>query len=447
MLDELGFLSFATGVAVVAWLLAATALYLLRRPHEPPVGTATLELGPEPPAVASFLVNDFRVPDVAVPATLLDLAARGAVEIEQRGPGDFFVRLRDTDGQASTSYEDRVLDHLRERARDGVVPAKALTTGPQEQSKRWRRGFAAGVVADAQRRGLARDRLDDRQFTALGVASLIPAALVWRLVGVLGAGLLAFAGAASLLGWIRARHSQQETPAGLTAASRWLGVRAALAENEVFATRSPLEVVLWDRLIAYAAALGVAGGAAGSLPMGVESDDRAWSALSGAWREVEIRYPHRFPLGWGLQPHVAILKGVAVLGVGALVLVFVAPVLRDVDGWWLVIPGAIAMVACAATGIAVALLAMGIADFGSPNVVAGPVLRLRSRGSEKRRRHYVAVDDGSSATVRAWIVDPLTFARLAQGDTVTVEVTRRLRSVRSLEVHPGELLDPAVGTT
>ena len=89
-------------------------------------------------------------------------------------------------------------------------------------------------------------------------------------------------GALALMGWLRARHPQRETPAGLQAASRWLGVRAALTENPVFATHSPLQVELWSRLLAYGAALGIASGASRPLPMGVESDTHAWSAYGDA---------------------------------------------------------------------------------------------------------------------------------------------------------------------
>jgi hypothetical protein len=83
--------ALATGAV---WLVAAGAVHLVRRPPEPPVGPRTLDLGPEPPAVANFLVNDFGVTTEAVPATLIDLAARNAVDVEERGPGVFFVRLR-----------------------------------------------------------------------------------------------------------------------------------------------------------------------------------------------------------------------------------------------------------------------------------------------------------------------------------------------------------------
>ena len=94
-----------------------------RRPPEPPVGARTLDLGAEPPAVANFLVNDFRVTDDAVPATLIDLAARNVVDVEQRGPGVFYVRLRPA-GRAVNTYERRVLDHLRARPGTGSCRPK-----------------------------------------------------------------------------------------------------------------------------------------------------------------------------------------------------------------------------------------------------------------------------------------------------------------------------------
>ncbi len=49
--------------ACALWLVAAGILYLSRRPAQPSVGERTLELGPEPPAIANFLVNDWRLTD------------------------------------------------------------------------------------------------------------------------------------------------------------------------------------------------------------------------------------------------------------------------------------------------------------------------------------------------------------------------------------------------
>ena len=278
----------AAVAAGAVWLLAAAVVYVVRKPPEPPVGPLTLELGPEPPAVANFLVNDFRVTNEAVPATLIDLAARNVVDVEQRGPGVFYVRLRSGQDEPLTAYESRVLDHLRSKASDGVVPAEALTTGPGEESKRWRRAFGSEVVEDAKARGLSRDALDGRVFTVLTAAAAGPALLVWPLWDFEPAAGVMIA-AVALLGWIRTRHPQRETPAGMDAASRWLGVKTELQENPVFETHSPLTVELWDRLLAYGAALGIASGASGPLPMGAESDTRAWSAYGGQSRSATRR--------------------------------------------------------------------------------------------------------------------------------------------------------------
>jgi hypothetical protein len=105
------------------WLAAAALLYATRHPAVPPVGQRTLELGPESPAVANLLVHDFRATREAVSATVIDLAARRVLEIEQRGPGVYYVRLRPKPPEVPlTPYEKRVLEHLRRLASDGVCP-------------------------------------------------------------------------------------------------------------------------------------------------------------------------------------------------------------------------------------------------------------------------------------------------------------------------------------
>ena len=52
-------------------------------------------------------------------------------------------------------YQVLATDYDGTIAHDGVVPSDALTTGPQHESARWRRGFVSGVVSDAQARGLS----------------------------------------------------------------------------------------------------------------------------------------------------------------------------------------------------------------------------------------------------------------------------------------------------
>ncbi len=425
MIAANGALFVATAATGIAWLLAAGLVYLARRPREPPVGPKTLDLGGEPPAIANFLVSDFRVTEQALPATLIDLAARNVVDVEHRGPGVFFIRLRLAHQEALTSYERRVLAHLYERASDGVVPAEALTTGPTEQSAKGRRAFEGEVVDDAKARGLSRDALDTGVFTALGLFSGVPGLLVW-IQSEFEAGAIVVVAAVALLGWIRARHPQRETPAGMVAASRWLGVRAALAEDEEFARQSPLTVELWNRHLAYGAALGVESGATGPLPMGTESDTRAWSAYSGRWRPVRIAYPRLWPPAWGRDPVVAFLTGIGAVVASGLVLYTLGPLLTDGGppaAGFLLIP-------CAVVILGVAVVVMAWSDWMSATEVTGPILRLRVFGDEKNRRYYVAVDDGTSRTIRAWRVSPAHYTGLEQGEVITARLTSNLCCVR-----------------
>ncbi|MGH3127028.1 MAG: DUF2207 family protein, partial [Gaiellaceae bacterium] len=347
----------------------------------------------------NFLTHGFRVTDDAVPATLIDLAARNVADIEQRGPGVFWVRLRPATDEGLTSYERRVLDHLRASAHDGVVPAEALTTGPQQESARWMRGFVSGVVSDAQGRGLSREAVGGAVFTVLTAAAIVPASLAWA-AWEFEAGLMSLVAAVALLGWIRKRHPQQETSAGMEAASRWLGVRAAVAENPVFATHSPLQVELWDRLLAYGAALGVAAGASRPLPMGVESDTEAWTVNGGQWRRVRITYPRYWPPGWGTDPVVGVLVGLALVVALSLLLYTAGPAFLE-TGVFGAVPFA---VACLGVVLGAALVVMAASDWRTAVEVTGPILRLRTFGDEDKSRYYVAVDDGESEVVRAWKV-------------------------------------------
>jgi hypothetical protein len=410
-------------VSALLWLALVAFVYAFRSPPRPDPGPRTLDLGPEPPALANFLVNDFRVTDGAVPATVLDLAARRLIEMEQRRPGEFFVRMRQaTRPPDLRPYEERALRHLERLASADVVPARALTTGPEAESELWREAFGAEVVADAQEHGLSRDALDSRIWSVLIVLAAVPAACLWAVWG-LAAAVAFVAGAALLLGWLTSRHPQRETPAGLAAAARWLGVRAELATNEVFPTYTPLAVPLWDRLLAYGAALGVAPAAANPLPMGVESDTRAWSSHGGTWREVRISYPRMWPPGWGSEPTTVLAIGAAVAVVAGVLLYTTTPALS-----WAVI-GTIG-----ALGAVAALTAAS--DWYTSVEVTGPIIRARVFENDDKRSYFVAVDDGVSPSLRAFRVSEEQYAGLRQGQVLTVRATARLGRVRWIVREP-----------
>ena len=80
--------------------------------------------------------------------------------------------------------------------------------------------------------------------------------------------------------------------------AHWLGVKEYLSQGEGFHDLPAAHVILWDRYMAYAAAMGRQRAAARALPLGAEDDHKAWSDYTGTWRQVTVRYPRRRFL-WG----------------------------------------------------------------------------------------------------------------------------------------------------
>jgi hypothetical protein len=437
---HLALLSVAVTLTLL-WLGAAAAIRVIRQPRRAPVGDTTLDLGPEPPAVVNLLVNNFRVTPEAVPATLLDLAARRLVDFEQAAPGSYSCRLRRDPPKAEISpYEFRILALLQSRAVNGVVPTEALTTGRSEQAKGWWKGFRKEVASDAQQRGLSQDLWGRRTLGQLSLAALLPAPLFWAAFGEFAAGLAYVVGASAIIGSIISANRQRDTAAGLSAASRWLGVRSKLREDEVFPTLPPTAVATWERYMGYGAALGLAANAVRSVPMGAESDTRAWSAYGGHWHRVRVRY--RGIPGWGQPPIMAMLLGLlcSLIGGGLLWLLFRFGVWAPTTG---LTGGGLQVARLVEVGLGIIgglvlaigafLLMSGAADLKAPGEVTGEVVRLRAFGDENHRRYYVGVDDGKAPSVRAWPVRHDVFVRLDQGDVVRVTVTPNLGHVRSIQ--------------
>ena len=467
--DALLLAAALVGGALLLMALVAVAT----SPARPTPGDATMELGPEPPALVDLLTDDFEVTSEAVPATLLDLAARGWLELESYGPDQTICRLDAGDHGALLPYEQRVLDHLRGVAVGGVVPAEALTTGPEDVSASWWRAFRREVIADAQARGLCRRRWPRWVAGTAWLATLAAGALLWFggagsdgsrvapvavtvIAGVLLTGYVA--------GRISTSDRQRDTPAGLDAGSRWLGVRRYLVEHGQFGDQPAAAVAVWDRYLAHAAAMDLAGLAVQQLPLGAEDDHHAWSAITGEWRPVVVDYP-RFEPGWGRHPAAAIL--LALLG-GSLTLAVmwaswryahdtdVGGLLEDTDPDLLRRAGWAALVLCALCllplGYAATALWRGVADCVRTSTVEGVVLRTRSRAggiqvpkviryfSEPERRGqkqaeprwYVAVDAGDAPRVDAWRVRRRIYQQVHQHQLVRVEVRPRLGHVRSV---------------
>src|SRR5437588_4653275 len=116
----------AAGTAI-AWLAVAALLGLARRPPHIHATGSSMDVPPESPALAGLLVNDFVLPSEAAPAIVLDLAARRVLDLDEVQPGKTICRVRPATDTPLTDYEQQVLESLRDKAIDGVVPTDALT--------------------------------------------------------------------------------------------------------------------------------------------------------------------------------------------------------------------------------------------------------------------------------------------------------------------------------
>lgn len=476
-------------VAAAMVVLAAAAIAFVwtsTKPPRPRAGEATMDLGPESPAVVDLLTGGFRVEDDAVPATVVDLGARGWLDIDEAG-GRIFLRRRSGKGDL-TKYEERVLRHIEGHAIDGQTPAEVLTIGPKGVSGRWWKGFVREVTREARDLGLARRRIDLKHLAMMWV----PVFVAWGVINLLGeiardeppeggwgggtAMVLSLSFVAMvLLSAVAMRISRSDAQAatdeGLEAAGRWLGVRHQLRESGSFERASAASVAVWDRYLAYATAMGLAPVVQRQLPFESEHDRQAWSRVTGTWRRVRVRYLALRP-GWGVAPWTVALTGAiqaAVYGVVAWAGLMLAREEIDLTSLpegpqrWLPAVGlGVFAVAAAAAAFALLKVVLGALDLFPRRIIEGEVVRHRElptghrlpnvvqrvmwsgrdqhgmdRRYRRRVRYHVAIDDGSRDSVVAYQVRPQLFRTVRQGSTVRARVTPLLGYVSELtELSP-----------
>ena len=457
-------------------LLVLTALLLLRagiatRPPRLTAATTSNELGNESPAVTSLLTNGFVVTPPAANATLLDLVARGWLRIEQAEHE--VVLLTDRRGRAGdvlAPYEQQVLNHVHRQTAGlltGVSGAGIEIAGLRLPRKWWRR-FTKAVVADSRRQGLSKRRWD---VLALGppiITCALSGFMWWRSVrtgpetavvdslqsrGVAVAVLIAILLVVRrLVKRIRSR-AQRPTELGLERAAHWLSVRAWM-EPRGFEGASATAANSTSRALAYAAALGLAERAAEELPVVPEDDRLAWSNATGEWHVVRVRYPFR--PGYGRHPAVMLLVGLLV-GAG---LVALQRFLLDVARGEALLSvfeefpdqadliETIALVLAAIIILPLLwmawLIIAGSFDLFSTIERQGVVVRarrpqrvvpfpriLRPLARRDRFALFIAVDDGRSDRVSAWLSNERTA--VPQGARARVSATPVLGYVRSSE--------------
>lgn len=468
-------LAIAVAAVVAGFALHAWAGWSTRprRPQPgPPERPANLPGGAEPAAVVGHLTNGFAVPRAAVPATVLDLAARGWVRLAHTD-GELMVVTRSAGaaaGDVLRPHEQMVLNHLSARAFNDVTSGATLAVSQRRLGRRWFHRFDAAVAALAEQAGLAA-----RRYTAVHLGPAVAAALLaayglWRAVSdgsevavadswrSRGLWLAAVVGLATLV-WrtiARARGAAATpTQLGLERAEAWLGYRARLGER-IPANASVVGAPPQQEALARALVMGLSRQVFTELPIVAEDPRRAWSEAGAAPHTVRVRYPVR--PGYGQHPVRVLICGVVSLAI----LLWLRRYLGDVaDGRALTsvldkAPGRIGLFEGIARWLSIACtvpiagagwcIVAGTIDTLLTRQRTGMVVRTR-QPFEVHPRHvvwvvrpfgeragyatYLAVDDGRRESVDAWLANERSAA--PQGAQAQVRATPLLGYVRASE--------------
>jgi hypothetical protein len=448
----------AVGALGVWCALVATSAQRVRpRPVRPGRDAADV-VRDESPAVVNLLTGTWSLGREAVQATLLDLAARGHVSIEQSGPGTVVHvpavgsgrPVSHGDAGGLRAHEQMVLDHVSDLAAtsgERTVPAIALTTSPPGQTDGGWRRFRAAVRADAVALGVARPRWSGRRKLGLVLAGAVPAlafgfaaaatfadASPTMTDAAVTAATFAYGALAEValaVGVVVGLRGVADTPLGRDVAARWLGLRATIARDPRLAELGPSTEGGWGRRLAYAAAMGLAPGAVRELPLATDDRREVWSSAGGSPRVVQVRYP-RFNAGYGRHPAWVLSTSVARV---ALVVVLA-----------LALRGAASEVPVGLVLLAVSPFALvygfplvngvrALLDLVAPHqAIEGRVLRLHQERPRtgSLRRWFVVVDAGSGEEVWPWRLEqPPPFGL---GAVVRAEVSHHLVHVRNIQV-------------
>jgi hypothetical protein len=149
-----------------------------------------------------------------------------------------------------------------------------------------------------------------------------------------------------------------------------------------------------------------------------------------------VRYPRAIPPGWGRHPALATFLGFLWGGLS----VWLLTRFGDVDG-------RVGLVVTAVLGLpllwALWVLVRALPDLFTHRTITATAVRCRPRkrilasSDPPKYWYYVALDDGSRDRIAACRVKEELYRQVHQGQTVTAEVTPRLRYVRS--ISPAEL--------
>jgi hypothetical protein len=469
----IGFILLTVLVGLLARLVA-----WLGRPTVP-TGPSTPELLDTPPAVVNLMMSGLAGAPEAGAATLLDLAARGVLELHQPGadPEGTTVTVRRADPAGLTAYERRVLQRVTPPR--GVRPFTLadLDRRHAEDGHEWHARVLAEVRQDATDRGLvlaggqsAAGVVLMLGFVGLTVLSCLTGFAIMEFLGLdermhpiaqlVGMGVFvlllcaaAIAATTHLAGDVRGARL---TPEGRRVAGHWAGVATWLRAHEAFADLPPASVTVWDRYIAHGVALGASPRAAATVDLRAGQVDVVRSTFGGAERLVQVRYPRSGRTRWNVPAGRRLIMN----GTGlALLAVLTLLQLTRAD--------ALPTPVLAALGAVAAVLALrcsyrtvrAASDLARPVHITGQVIRIvpftvtsapqdGATATNKRplNHHpwsaaaFLVVDDGRSDTTRAWWITRAQLRGIRPGSIVTVRAQPWTACLS--RVRPGHAVDP-----
>jgi hypothetical protein len=440
---------FLAGTGVWAGVLMVLA-GLTTVPDVEPLSSGLEVGGDETPAVVGALTNGWRFDRSAATATLIDLAARGVLLFDQIGLDQFTVAVAPASTNL-TPYEANVVQVVRDSGHGQPVLLAALTL-PDATDTAWFDDFDRAVRDELRASGLSRPRWAPWMRAVMTVVAVPPAVaagwavtlipndgegtddgLPWAVIAIIG-----FAVLAAFQAVMHRLRAERDTPAGVAAAARWLGLEENLRDAGGFADLPPTAIAVWDRYLGYATAFGLTRNILHLVPLAPESPTEAWSNESGRWRVVHIHYPRKKAMR-GRVPSVLLFQGIVALLIGLAAARGYRPLvdwiereLPDDQRERLDVIRQVAWVA--AVAIAVPALAWGwvatlraLLDLGRSRTTEGRVLR--------NRPPHLAVDDGRRDRITAFLVQ-VPGRGHAEGQRVRVTHSPFLAYVRSVEPAP-----------
>lgn len=459
MSSFLPLLGAVAALVTLLWLVQVFVRLLWAKrgvgPLPGPVDAAFSQL---PPAVVDLLTENGVLADEAAAATLLDLAARGRVDIEEVGPKLSLVRLRRSSGSL-LPHEQLVLDRVTSLARTGVVATRALAESSLDAAEWWK-SFELAVVAEARALGLTRRA--GGWGSGISLVGLLAAAL-WAVLADFALMPLLFSASPEFAlapavffalfflttAFDRKLGGERLTALGRRAAGSWLTYRdVELVGLANLAALPAAAVTIWGRPLAYAAAFRLTRTALASLPLTHQRDlSSAWSDHGGLWHRVVVRYPGEsrvvtaLVLGWVAVAWIGGMLGVSVWyalrpqGPADLEPLVVSLIMVPAGGLFplagilLFVPFGRLM---ALSWVSRARSALG-RDGG--RFVTGTVIRLRLIPTTPLA--YLAIDSGAHP-VRALRTLASAVAGLAEGDSVRVtSAGGYVCAVESIKSPPG----------